>query len=120
MAEIDDYFADKPETHKIYRVVEQRILALGPAERAVESQISFGVNRKFAWFWLYNVTQKNPNGILHLMLALDHDTDDPHVRDISKVGKKRWNHQIVIRTVEDAQSAWLGDLLEHAYRHGAR
>jgi hypothetical protein len=87
MAEIDDYFADKPETHKIYRVVEQRILALGPAERAVESQISFGVNRKFAWFWLYNVTQKNPNGILHLMLALDHDTDDPHVRDISKVGK---------------------------------
>jgi hypothetical protein len=36
------------------------------------------------------------------------------------VGKKRWNHQIVIRTIEDAQSAWLGDLLEHAYRHGAR
>lgn len=120
MSDIDAYFDGKPVTHQIYREVEKRIRRLGPAERTIKTQISFGVNRKFAWVWLYNVTRKNPNGILHLTLALDHDAEDPHVRDISQVSKNRWNHQIVIRTLDDARSDWLGELLEHAYRYGAR
>jgi len=119
MSEIDEYFEGKPDTHEVFLAVEERILGLGPSNLEVKTQISFGVNRKFAWFWLYNVTGKNPSGILHLMLALDHDAGSPHVRDVSQVGKSRWNHQIVIRTLENARSDWLGDLLEQAYRYGA-
>lgn len=120
MTTVDEYFEGKPETHEVYEIVEARIRDLGPFETTVKSQISFGVNRKFAWFWLYNVTRKNPSGILHLMLALDHEVDDVHVRDVSQVSRNRWNHQIVIRTRDDAGSEWLGDLLEAAYDYGSR
>ena len=85
----------------------------------VTSQIIFGVNRKFAWFWLYNVTKKNPNEVLHMMLAIDHRIDDPHVRDISQIGNRGWNHQVVIRSGADATSTWLGELIEAAYRYGS-
>jgi hypothetical protein len=115
---VADFFDGKPETHAQYEVVAGRIRELGPVETSVQSQISLGAQRKFAWFWLYNVTRKNPNGVLHLMLALDERIDDPHVRDITQLGKTRWNHQIVIRSLEDARSAWLGDLLERAHAYG--
>jgi hypothetical protein len=119
MKTVDDFFAGKPETFRLFKTIADRIDALGPSEVTVASHISFGVNRKFAWFWLYNVTKKNPNGVLHLMLAIDHRIDDPHVRDIRQIGKGRWNHQVVIRSGEDATSAWLGDLIEAAYRYGS-
>jgi hypothetical protein len=93
---------------------------VGPARREIKSQVSFGAERKFAWFWLYNVTKRNPDGVLHLMLALDHRVDHPHVRDISRIGESRWNHQIVLRTLDDAGSDWLGDLLGQAYAYGTR
>lgn len=120
MADVEEYFAGKPETHQIYNAVADRIAALGPSQITVKSQISFGVNRKFAWFWLYNVTRKNPSGILHVMLAIDRKLDDAHVREVNQVGKSRWNHQIVIRALEDAQSEWLATLLRQAYAYGSR
>jgi hypothetical protein len=115
---VEDFFAGKPETFRHFRTIADRIDALGPCDVTVASQISFGINRKFAWFWLYNVTKKNPNGVLHMMLAIDQRIDDPHVRDVSQIGKERWNHQVVIRSREDAASAWLGDLIDAAYRYG--
>jgi hypothetical protein len=119
MGTVDDFFAGKPETLRLFKTIAARIDALGPSEVSVASQISFGFNRKFAWFWLYNVTKRNPNGVLHMMLAIDHRIDDPHVRNISQIGKGRWNHQVVIRSSEDAMSAWLGDLIEEAYGYGS-
>lgn len=118
--DVETYFEGKPDSHDVFQVVHDRIRALGPIEIDVRSQISFGVNRKFAWFWLYNVTNKNPSGILHLMLALDRKVDDSRIRDISQIGKSRWNHQIVIRTLEDAESDWLGDLLKLGYAYGSK
>ena len=120
MGTVEEYFEGKPETFRIFTAVHDRIGALGPAQTTVKSQISVGLNRKFAWFWLYNVTQKNPNGILHVMLALDREFDDPHVRDISRVGKNRWNHQVVLRNLDDARSEWLYALLDEAYAYGRR
>ena len=114
------YFEGKPDTSEIFEAVFARVRALGAFEVAVASQISFGIDRKFAWFWLYNVTKKNPSGILHVMLRIDRRFDDPHVRNIEQVSKNRWNHQIVLRTLDDAQSSWLGDLLEAAFGFGRR
>jgi hypothetical protein len=117
---IDAYFEGKPESRATFGIIAGRIGALGPADITVGSQISFGAKRKFAWFWLYNVTKKDPNGVPHLMLAIDHEVASDHVRQVSQVGKRRWNHQIVVRTREEAESRWLGDLLELAYQYGAR
>jgi Domain of unknown function (DUF5655) len=116
---IDRYFDGKPEALRIFRAIEAQVSAFGPSRIEVASQIAFGVKRKFAWIWLYNVTQKNPNGILHLMLAVDEKIDDPHVRNFNQVSANRWNHQIIVRTLEDAQSDWLRLLIERAYRFGS-
>jgi hypothetical protein len=47
---VAEYFAGKPDSRRIFDVLADRIAALGPSEIEVKSQISFGVNRKFAWF----------------------------------------------------------------------
>ncbi len=116
--ELDEYFDGRPESSKIFDILVGRITALGEVEVTVGSQISFGRKRKFAWFWLYNVTRTNPNGVPHLMLALDRELKSEHVRNVSPVGSKRWNHQIVLRSAADARSRWLGELLALAYSYG--
>lgn len=117
---IADYFDGKPRTFEQFAAIYERVGSLGRFDVTVAAQISFGVQRKFAWFWLYNVTQRDPNGILHVMLRIDQRLDDPHVRSIEQVSKNRWNHQIVIRNPRDAHSRWLGRLLEASYGFGAR
>jgi Domain of unknown function (DUF5655) len=117
-ASIQEYFEGKPKSHATFQVIADRIASLGPCDVEVASQISFGVTRKFAWFWLYNVTRKNPDGVPHLMLALPNEHRSAHVRNIEQIGAGRWNHQIVIRTNADATSEWLRELLEIAYSYG--
>ena len=116
---IEAYFEGKPKTYEIFTVVYDHLQTLGPLEVDVRSQIALSLERQFAWFWLYNVTRKNPNGILHTSLRMDERIDDPHIRAITQISKNRWNHQVVILTVEDANSAWMRRLLEAAYRFGA-
>jgi len=116
---IEKYFEGKPKTKEIFEAVNQQVRPLGPFEVSIGSQISFGAERKFAWFWLYNVTQKNPNGILHTTLRIDERIDDPHIRAITQISKNRWNHQVVVRTLKDARSAWMQRLLGAAYRFGS-
>jgi hypothetical protein len=116
---IADYFVGKPDSFEIFKAVYEQVRSFGWLDVTVGSQISFGVKRKFAWFWLYNVTRKNPNGILHMMLRVDRKIGDPHIRNIEQIGKNRWNHQVVVRTLRDAQSKWLHQLLKGAYEFGS-
>jgi hypothetical protein len=116
---IASYFEGKPLSYEHFKAIYQKVRSLGNFDVTVKSQISFSVNRKFAWFWLYNVTKANPNGVLHVMLCLDRPVEDRHVRDISQISRNRWNHQIVIRTLRDANSEWLRKLLEAAYSFGS-
>ena len=116
--ELDEHFENRPESRRIFDILADQFEKLGEAEVTIGKQISFGRQRKFAWFWLYNVTIKDPNGVPHLMLALDHERPSEHVRDVSQVGKNRWNHQIVVRTESDARSRWLGQYLALAYEYG--
>ncbi len=116
---LDSWFDGKPEARATFDVLAAVIEGFGPSDVAVGSQISFGRRRKFAWFWLYNVTKKDPNGVPHLMLALDRPVDSDLVRSVEQIGKRRWNHQIVVRSDEVARSAELADLLEEAYGYGA-
>ncbi len=113
------YFVGKPDSFEIFKTVYEQVRSFGSFDVTVRSQISFGIHRKFAWFWLYNVTRKNPNGIPHMMLRVDRKIGDPHIRNIEQIGKNRWNHQVVVRTLRDAQSKWLHRLLKGAYEFGS-
>jgi hypothetical protein len=115
---LEQYFEGRPESAKIFDILADKIERLGGAEVTVGSQISFGRKRKFAWFWLYNVTKKNPSGVPQLMLALDHERSSEHTRLVTQAGNKRWNHQIMVRSEADARSEWLGELLALAHKYG--
>lgn len=120
MKEIDGYFSGKPITREIFDVIRAKIDAATQNTVEVGSQISFAARRKFAWIWLYNVTKQNWNGVLHLMLRLDRRAEHPGIREITQVSKDRWNHQIVVRSVDDAKATWLGDLIDEACVFGNR
>lgn len=111
---IDRFFEGKPGTRAIFDEIKRRIDAAAPNQIEVGSQISFGSERKFAWVWLYNVSQRNPDGILHLSLRLDHEVEDERIRDVTQVSNNRWNHQIVVRSLDEARAGWLGDLIDDA------
>lgn len=117
--ELEHYFEGKPDSRAIFGAIADATEQHGPFDIAVTAQISFERKRKFAWFWLYNVTKKNPDGIPHLMLAIDHPVDTAHVRNVEQISEHRWNHQIVIRSLDDANSAWLAELIGLAHGYGA-
>jgi hypothetical protein len=117
---IEDYFLDKPISRAIFQEISNFISGLGNFDMSISKQISFGVKRKFLWFWLYNVTQKDPNGTPHLMIRLDEHHEDPHIRQTEQISKNRWNHQIIVSSLEQAQSAWLRKLIQKAYEFASK
>lgn len=117
MGQVDRFFRGKPTAREIFDVIRSRIDAGTPNTVEVGSQISFAARRKFAWVWLYNVTKRNPSGVLHLMLRLDRRVEHPGIRQITQVSRNRWNHQIVVRSV-DEEAPWLGDLIDEASAFG--
>src|SRR5687767_6817400 len=101
--QIRDYFANKPHSYEIYKILSARIQALGTSDMQVASQISFSVKRKFAWIWLYNITSKNPEGTIQILLAIDKPIDKPPVYRVTKIGKSRWNHLVVVHSLDEAK-----------------
>lgn len=55
-----------------------------------------------------------------MQLAIDQRLGDDRIRSITKISANRWNHQVVIRSLQDARSAWLGKLIERAYAYGLK
>ncbi|WP_296197110.1 DUF5655 domain-containing protein [uncultured Microbacterium sp.] len=68
--------------------------------------------RKFLWCWAY---EKTADGTLYVMVTLDRELDDPNFHDVSQVSKNRWNHNVVVKTAETANSGWLRKLIRAGY-----
>ncbi|MEV6217607.1 DUF5655 domain-containing protein [Nocardia sp. NPDC051833] len=117
---IATFFAGKPHSHEIFTVLRELIAANGPAELSVASQIGFGVARKFAWVSLYNVTGRNPEGTVQIMLAIDAEIAGPPVYRVNQVGRARWNHLVVVHSLAEARARELRVLIAAAYRFGVK
>ncbi|GAA2587729.1 DUF5655 domain-containing protein [Actinomadura fulvescens] len=113
------YFDAKPDSMAIFRTLRDLIEEQGESEMTVGAQISFGVRRKFAWIWLYNITGANPQGTVQLMLALREPVDEPPVYRTTQIGKTRWNHLVVVHSMEEARDPRLHPLVRAAYEYGA-
>jgi hypothetical protein len=117
---IQDYFAGKPHTYEIFKELQRQIRAQGDSKMQVASQISFGGKRKFAWIWLYNISGANPEGTVQIMLALDREVDEPPVCRVTQIGSRRWNHLVVVHSMDEARDPKLHALIEEAYRYGTK
>lgn len=119
-AAIETFFAGKPHSREIFTVLRELIAANGPAELSVASQITFGLARKFAWVSLYNITGRNPEGTVQIMLAIDEEMARPPVYRVNQVGRSRWNHLVVVHSMAEARDPELAVLIAAAYRFGAK
>ena len=105
-------FEGKPETLRFFEYIDSYIRPLDGVKTEVKSQISYKVLRKFLWMWSY---EKTADGTLFLSFLLDKKIEKGFVHDVSQVSKNRWNHSVVIKSAEDAQSNELKMALLQSY-----
>ena len=110
-------FSGKPATVAMYIAIESYVTSLGAATKHLTAQVSFSVNRKFLWAWAY---ERTADGILFLNVRLDHPLKNPRFHRVSQVSANRWNHHVVAKTLETAESEWLRDLIRAGYEFAAR
>ena len=91
----------------------------GPGQRKKElrSQLSYSVNRKFLWMWAY---EKTGDGTLYLNVALDHREEFPGIHRVTQVGARRWDHHVVVKSLETANSSWLQELIRKGFEFSCR
>ncbi|MFI6866164.1 DUF5655 domain-containing protein [Nocardia sp. NPDC050406] len=116
---VREYFEGKPHSFEIFTVLRELIDQRGACEMSVGSQITFGVRRKFAWIWLYNVTKTHPEGTVQIMLAMAERLDGPPVYRVTQIGASRWNHLVVVHSLDEARDPALAELVAAAYRFGS-
>ncbi|TFH51307.1 hypothetical protein E4J66_12550 [Actinomyces viscosus] len=110
-------FRGKPATAAMYTVIESYVVSLGDVTKHLTAQVSFSVNRKFLWAWAY---EKTADGTLFLNVRLDQPLEDPNVHRVTQVSANRWNHHVVVKTMEAAQSEWLRTLIGAGYEFASR
>lgn len=110
-------FSGKPVSATMYAVIESYVVSLGAVTKHLTAQVSFSVNRKFLWIWAY---EKTGDGTLFLNVRLDRPVEDPHFHRVDQVSANRWNHHVVVKTMEATQSDWLRDLIRAGHEFAAR
>ena len=110
-------FSGKPASAAMYTAIESYVMSLGAVTKHLTAQVSFSVNRKFLWVWAY---EKTADGTLFLNVRLDRSMEDPHFHRVDQVSANRWNHHVVVKTMEAAESGWLRDLVRAGHEFAAQ
>ncbi len=55
------------------------------------------------------------DGTLYVTICLDRELHGPHFHYVRQVSTNRWNHHVVVRSVEQVQAQWFRELLELGY-----
>lgn len=110
-------FTTKPKTHDYFMTISQYVESLGESTKEVKAQVSYGVRRKFIWFWAYD---KTPDGTLYMTVRLDRRMDDPLFHYVNQVSTNRYNHHIEVKSKEIANSDALRRLVRAGYEFASR
>lgn len=105
-------FSGKPKNNACFRAIDSYVMGLGEVEREFRAQVSYKINRKFLWMWAY---ERTGDGTLYLNVTLDHREDLPGVHQVTQVSHHRWNHHVVVKSLETASSLWLRTLIKEGF-----
>lgn len=105
-------FTDKPTTQRYFVAIDTLVTSFGGAEKEIKSQCTYKLKRKFLWLWVYD---KTADGTLFMNILLDKKMDAPFLHDINQVSKNRFNHNIVIKSMDTIQSQAFQELLQESY-----
>ena len=110
-------FSKKPKTDAYCQAIDAYVTGLGSVKRELRSQVSYSVNRKFLWMWAY---EKTGDGTLYLNVTLDHREEFPGIHRVTQVSARRWNHHVVVKSLETANSSWLRELIKKGFEFSCR
>jgi hypothetical protein len=118
---IEGFFADRPESFRLFEIVRTYIESLGPVTvEAMKSQISFGSKTKFAWVWLPQIwiKKRSEKGIT-LTFDVGRHIVDARIEEAVEPRPGRWTHHVIIEREADLDESVRGWLRE-AYESGQR
>ena len=105
-------FTDKPKTRHFVEKITALVTSLGPSSRGARAQLTFGRKRKFLWLWSY---QHTADGTLYVTVCLDRELHGAHFKYVKQVSANRWNHHVVVKSIDQIDSAWFVDLVKKGY-----
>ena len=108
---LDEFFAEHDESKRIFEVLHEMIVALGPAEiHVTKSQVAFRRRRTFAWAWMPGMYLRGKPVPLVLTLALRRRDPSPRWKEIVEPTPGRFMHHMELRSstdIDDEFRAWL-------------
>ncbi|CZR00717.1 MAG TPA: hypothetical protein DCY16_00410 [Trichococcus sp.] len=115
--EVEVFFTGKPETRALFRAVERKIRAIGPAIITVtKTQISFATRTQFAWIWMPQPTdRKRPLHSLVLSFGCGRQIVHDQIVEAVEPYPGRWTHHVIIAEEADLTDV-LDTWLQEAYR----
>ena len=100
---IDAFFANRPESLKLFNAVRACIETLGPSKiEVMKTQISFGAKRKFAWVWLPQTwIKKRPGNSITLTFYLRRRIVADKIESAVEPRPGYWTHHVIIQKETD-------------------
>lgn len=114
---LDDFFAGRPASRRIYNALAAAIAGLGEAEvRVTKSQVAFARRRAFAWAWLPEM-YLGRGAPLVLTVGLRRRDVSPRWKQVVEPARGRFTHHLELNGPEEVDGevvAWLREAWEQA------
>ena len=111
MLTLDEFFAGRDASRRIFDAVRAAVNAAGPAElRVSKSQVAFRRRTAFAWTWLPDAYLGEGHAPLVLTLPFRQRDPSPRWKQIAEPYPGRFTHHLELHRFEDVDDevrAWL-------------
>ncbi len=115
---LDEFFAGKPESRRIFDALKEVVDAIGSAEvRVSKSQVAFARRRVFARAWVPGRYLGESHAPLVLTLGFRHRDPSPRWKQIVGPAPGRFTHHLELRSADEIDGevrAWLREAWEAA------
>jgi hypothetical protein len=110
---LDEFFAGRDLSRRIFDALSRAIAELGPAElRVTKSQVAFRRRVGFAWAWVPGMYLRGEQAPLVLTLSLRRRDASQRWKEIVEPAKERFTHHLELRGPDEVDAevrAWLAE-----------
>ena len=116
MTTLEEFFAGRNESRRLFEAVRRAIEANGPVEARVgKSQVSFRRRKALAWVWMPGRYLRGKTAPLVLTLSFPRRDVSPRWKEIAEPKPGRFTHHLELYSVADVDDevrGWLRDAWE--------
>jgi hypothetical protein len=115
---LDEFFAGRDASRRIFDVLSGAIAVIGPAEiRVTKSQVAYRRGKAFAWAWVPGMYLHGRGAPLVLTLSFPKRSASPRWKEIVEPKPGRFTHHLELYTsqdIDDEVRLWLREAWEAA------